>query len=73
MTGISFQGLYSEMFSDSELILKGSFTGIQPSTELVILLFLIRKGVVLFQLWRHLLFRPVSYLLAFAAAEVHCV
>lgn len=54
LTGISFQGLYSEMFSDSELILKGSFTGIQPSTELVILLFLIRKGVVLFQLWRHL-------------------
>lgn len=72
LTGISFQGLYSEMFSDSELILKGSFTGIQPSTELVILLFLIRKGVVFFQLWRHLLFWPVSYLLAFAASEVHC-
>lgn len=55
LTRISFQGLCSETFSDSELILKGSVTGIQPSIELVILLFLIRKGLLLLQLWSHLL------------------
>lgn len=51
---ISFQGLFSETYSDYELILKGSVTGIQPSIELVILLLVIRKKLVCFQLWSHL-------------------
>lgn len=51
---ISFQSSFNETFSDSELILKGSVTGIQPSIELVILLFLIRKKLACFQLWSHL-------------------
>lgn len=73
LTQIGFQGLCSETFSDSELILKGSVTGIQPSIELVILLFLIRKVLVLFSVMELSSPKTVSFPLAFAASEVHCV
>lgn len=73
MIRISFQGFFSETLSDSELILKGSVTGIQPSIELVILLFLIRRKLVGFQLWSHLFpsFSPSLWLLLLLRSLLH--
>lgn len=70
---ISFQGLFSETFSDNELILKGSVTGVQPSIEFVIVLVLIREKLVCFQLWSHLSprFSPSFWLLLLLRSPLH--